>query len=116
MPQTISSAAQFDAAATLKNLVDIVGKAHVLTHESDTRLYRQGRRFGQGQVFAVVTPGTLLQQWQVLQVAVAADSGACSAAGAVPCTGAAMRAVGTGVPMGMGSPTHSPGPDRLGLT
>ena len=37
MPQTISSAAQFDAAATLKNLVDIVGKAHVLTHESDTR-------------------------------------------------------------------------------
>ena len=50
MPQTISSATQFDAAATLKNLVDIVGKAHVLTHESDTRLYRQGRRFGEGQV------------------------------------------------------------------
>lgn len=73
MPQTISSATPFDAAVTLKNLVNIVGKAHVLTHESDTRLYRQGRRFGEGQVFAVVTPGSLLQQWQVLQVAVAAD-------------------------------------------
>lgn len=73
MPQTISSATPFDAAITLKNLVNIVGKAHVLTHESDTRLYRQGRRFGEGRVFAVVTPGSLLQQWQVLQVAVAAD-------------------------------------------
>lgn len=58
---------------TVADLVQIVGKAHVLTKDQDTRLYRQGRRYGAGQVLAVVSPGTLVEQWQVLQVAVAAD-------------------------------------------
>ncbi len=61
------------AQQTLDQLQGIVGKNHVLTDDKDTRLYRQGRRFGAGQVFAVVAPGSLLEQWQVLKVAVAAD-------------------------------------------
>lgn len=58
---------------TIQNLINIVGKNHVLTDEQETRLYRQGRRYGSGQVLAVVAPGSLLEQWQVLQIAVDAD-------------------------------------------
>ena len=58
---------------TIEKLINIVGKAHVLTDDNDTRLYRQGRRYGSGQVLAVVVPGSLLEQWQVLQAAVDAD-------------------------------------------
>lgn len=65
--------AQFDPQQTLQQFIDIVGKAHVLTQDKDTRLYRQGRRYGSGKVFAVLTPGSLLEQWRLLQVAVAAD-------------------------------------------
>lgn len=57
----------------IEQLCKIVGKSHVFTDDQHTRQYRQGRRFGEGKVFAVVCPGTLLQQWQVLQVAMAAD-------------------------------------------
>lgn len=57
----------------IEQLCSIVGKSHVFTDDQHTRQYRQGRRFGEGKVFAVVCPGTLLQQWQVLQVAMAAD-------------------------------------------
>ncbi|OTG85316.1 D-lactate dehydrogenase [Acinetobacter sp. ANC 4558] len=64
---------QIDSVKTIQNLINIVGKPHVLTSDSDTRLYRQGRRYGSGNVLAVVIPGTLLEQWQVLQAAVAAD-------------------------------------------
>ena len=62
-----------DSQQTIQKIIEIVGKQHVLTQESETRLYRQGRRYGAGQVLAVVVPGTLLEQWQVLQAAVAAD-------------------------------------------
>ncbi|OAL81405.1 D-lactate dehydrogenase [Acinetobacter sp. SFB] len=58
---------------TIQNLITIVGKQHVLTDDNDTRLYRQGRRYGSGQVLAVVAPGSLVEQWQVLQIAVQAD-------------------------------------------
>ena len=64
---------QSDSQQTIQNLTNIVGKQHVLTDDADTRLYRQGRRYGAGQVLAVVVPGTLLEQWQVLKVAVDAD-------------------------------------------
>lgn len=57
----------------LGQLKTAIGAAHVLTDDVDTRLYRQGRRFGEGKVFAVVAPGNLLEQWQVLQLAVCAD-------------------------------------------
>ncbi len=57
----------------LAQLAKIVGAQHLLTQDKDTRLYRQGRRFGEGKVLAVVSPGSLLEQWQVLQAAVNAD-------------------------------------------
>ncbi|GGK00924.1 D-lactate dehydrogenase [Pseudomonas matsuisoli] len=57
----------------LKQLTDVVGSAHVLTDEQATRRYRKGHRTGEGNVLAVVMPGTLLEQWQVLSAAVAAD-------------------------------------------
>lgn len=62
-----------DAQQTLQKLISIVGKQHVLIDDHATRLYRQGRRYGSGQVLAVVIPATLLEQWQVLQAAVNAD-------------------------------------------
>ena len=61
------------ASNTIQNLINIVGQQHVLTDDSDTRLYRQGRRYGSGHILAVVVPETLLEQWQVLQVAIEAD-------------------------------------------
>ena len=64
---------QTQSLQTIQDLIHIVGKQHVLTDANDTRLYRQGRRYGAGQVLAVVVPGTLLEQWQVLKVAVNAD-------------------------------------------
>lgn len=58
---------------TIQNLINIVDQQHVLTNDNDTRLYRQGRRYGSGQVLAVVVPGTLVEQWQVLKTAVDAN-------------------------------------------
>src|SRR3546814_14008327 len=39
---------------------------HVLTSPDATRRYRTGFRFGSGKTLAVVRPGTLLAQWQIL--------------------------------------------------
>ncbi|MDD2945490.1 MULTISPECIES: D-lactate dehydrogenase [unclassified Acinetobacter] len=64
---------QSNSQQTIQKLIHIVGKQHVFTDDNDTRLYRQGRRYGSGQVLAVVVPGSLLEQWQVLQAAVDAD-------------------------------------------
>ena len=58
----------------IEQLRQIVGHPHVLTDESATAPYREGYRFGAGQALAVVRPGTLLEQWQVLQACVAADA------------------------------------------
>ncbi|NNG81498.1 D-lactate dehydrogenase [Acinetobacter sp. ANC 5378] len=63
----------FASQHTIQNLIAIVGKQHVLTDDNDTRLYRQGRRYGSGQVLAVVAPGSLVEQWQVLQTAIQAN-------------------------------------------
>ncbi|KRB26931.1 D-lactate dehydrogenase [Acidovorax sp. Root70] len=59
--------------ALLAQLRDAVGAAHVLTDDQATRRFRKGHRTGEGPVLAVVRPGTLLEQWKVLQAAVAAD-------------------------------------------
>lgn len=61
------------ATQLLNQLEKIVGKSHLLTDDQQTRQYRQGRRFGEGKVLAVVCPGTLLEQWQVLQAVIGAD-------------------------------------------
>ena len=54
-------------------LEDIVGKKNVLTGESRTAYYRSGFRSGIGSAAAVVFPGTLLEQWRVLQACVEAN-------------------------------------------
>ncbi|MEM8945202.1 MAG: D-lactate dehydrogenase [Planctomycetota bacterium] len=59
------------------NLVEtfrgIVGAKHVLTKDADTAYYRSGFRYGFGGALAVVFPGSLLEQWRVLQAAVEAN-------------------------------------------
>lgn len=59
--------------ALLGQMRQIVGASHVLTDEQSTRRFRKGHRAGEGNVLAVVRPGSLLEQWRILQAAVAAD-------------------------------------------
>jgi D-lactate dehydrogenase len=66
----VSAAA--DTGALLGRLCAIVGAAHVLSGDKPTRRFRKGYRFGDGPVLAVVRPGTLVEQWRVLQAVVAA--------------------------------------------
>ncbi|ACB97008.1 D-lactate dehydrogenase [Beijerinckia indica] len=56
--------------ATLKG---IVGDSHVLTSPEATLRFRTGFRFGRGSALAVVQPGSLVEQWKVLQACAAAD-------------------------------------------
>jgi D-lactate dehydrogenase len=55
-----------------RELARIVGQDHVLTGDSSTRRYRTGYRFGTGPVYAVVRPGSLVEQWRVVCACVAA--------------------------------------------
>ncbi|MDR3095545.1 MAG: D-lactate dehydrogenase, partial [Paraburkholderia sp.] len=55
-------------------LQSIVGARHVLTGDEATLRYRKGFRFGEGKVAAVVRPGSLVEQWSVLQACVAAQA------------------------------------------
>lgn len=57
----------------ISELARIVGRQHVLTEPAQTERYRKGFRSGAGDALAVVFPGTLLEQWRVLQACVAAD-------------------------------------------
>ncbi|KAF1049291.1 D-lactate dehydrogenase [Xylophilus sp.] len=66
------TAAAVSREALLDQLREAVGAAHVLTGDQATRRFRKGHRTGEGPVLAVVRPGTLLEQWRVLQAAVAA--------------------------------------------
>lgn len=63
-----------DTGALLARLRDIVGTRHVLSGDKPTRRFRKGYRFGDGPVLAVVRPGTLVEQWRVLQAVVAAQA------------------------------------------
>ena len=53
--------------ALLARLRDVVGSSHLLTGLRATRRFRQGYRFGEGRVLAVVRPGSLVDLWRVLQ-------------------------------------------------
>ncbi len=57
----------------LSTLRQIVGKRHLLTGDKKTERFRKGWRSGQGQALCVVQPGSLVEQWRVLQACVAAD-------------------------------------------
>ncbi len=62
-----------DSHALIGRLQAAVGGKYVLTSESATRRYRTGFRFGEGKALAVVRPGTVLEQWKVLEACVAAN-------------------------------------------
>ena len=57
----------------IARLRDIVGATHCLTDARKTERFRKGFRSGEGAALAVVTPGSLVQMWRVLQACVAAD-------------------------------------------
>jgi D-lactate dehydrogenase len=59
--------------ALLDRFRQIVGRAHVADTEKATRRYRTGFRFGSGKALAVVRPGSLVEQWRVLQACVRAN-------------------------------------------
>lgn len=61
------------ATQLIQRLTEIVGQPHIITDLAKTEPYRQGYRFGEGKALAVVRPGTLLEQWQVLKTCVEAD-------------------------------------------
>lgn len=51
----------------------IVGKRNVLTSKRAMQRYCKGYRSGGGEALAVVRPGSLVEQWRVLQACVTAD-------------------------------------------
>lgn len=57
----------------LSRFRSIVGNQHVLVGDRQMRRFRKGYRFGEGKVLAVVRPGSLLEQWRVLQACVETD-------------------------------------------
>lgn len=57
----------------IQQLQDIVGRRYVHTGARSTRRFRRGYRYGDGEVLAAVEPGTLVEQWRVLEACVAAD-------------------------------------------
>jgi D-lactate dehydrogenase (quinone) len=59
--------------ALIETLRAVVGHRHVLVGDRQTRRFRKGYRFGDGPVLAAVRPGTLLEQWRVLEACVKAD-------------------------------------------
>lgn len=65
--------ARLSGTVLLDQLRDAVGRGHVLTRPSDTARFATGFRVGQGEVAAVVRPGSLVELWRVLNACVAAD-------------------------------------------
>lgn len=61
-----------DNRVLIGQLKSIVGDRYVLTDVGRTQRFRSGFRFGTGPALAVVQPGCLVEQWQVLRVCVAA--------------------------------------------
>ena len=60
----MTAAASLSRDALLAQMRQIVGASHVLTDEQSTRRFRKGHRTGEGNVLAVVRPGSLLEQIQ----------------------------------------------------
>jgi D-lactate dehydrogenase (quinone) len=61
-----------DNATLLSSLRRVVGARYVLTTPASTQRFRKGFRFGDGPALAVVRPGSLVEQWRVLNLCAAA--------------------------------------------
>lgn len=59
-----------DRTRLLSDLRSVVGPKHVLTQGRQTRRFTHGIRFGEGPVAAVVRPGSLIEMWRVLNIAI----------------------------------------------
>jgi D-lactate dehydrogenase len=59
-------------AILIQQLQETVGRGHVLTSAQSTERYRTGFRSGGGLVLAVIRPGSLVEQWRVLNLCIAA--------------------------------------------
>ena len=68
-PDTESKVAR---GALLAELGRLVGPSQVLTSARQVRGYTRGFRYGSGAVACVVRPGSLVEQWRVLNAAIAA--------------------------------------------
>jgi len=54
----------------INKLKNIVGKRHIIINSLRKQPFTKGWRYGRGEAFAVVKPGTLLEIWKVLQICV----------------------------------------------
>ncbi len=63
---------------TISDLIDqlrgVVGSRFVITSPHSMERFCKGYRSGGGKAMAVVCPGTLLEQWHVLELCIAADA------------------------------------------
>jgi D-lactate dehydrogenase len=57
----------------LNRFREVVGKRHAISGSRATERFRRGFRSGEGEALCVVQPGSLLEQWRVLEACVAAD-------------------------------------------
>lgn len=57
----------------IRRLREIVGRSYLHTGSGPTRRFRKGYRYGDGEILAAVEPGTLVEQWRVLEACVASD-------------------------------------------
>ncbi|HTR64428.1 MAG TPA: D-lactate dehydrogenase [Terriglobales bacterium] len=74
-----------DTSSLIRDLRATLGAKYVLTGARQTARYRKGIRFGDGQVLAVLRPGSLVEQWRALRL--------CHAAGVI----IIMQAANTGL-------------------
>jgi len=61
------------AAEAVAAFTQIMGRGHVLTSRRATAPFTTGDRFGNGDVLAVLRPGSLVDMWRALQVCVDHD-------------------------------------------
>ena len=57
----------------IQELIDIIGTKYVITASWRKTPYSKGWRYGNGEAFAVLRPGSLIELWKILKVCLKAD-------------------------------------------
>ena len=57
----------------IQELIDVIGSKYVITASWKKTPYSNGWRYGNGEAFAVVRPGSLIEIWKILKVCLKAD-------------------------------------------